>query len=92
MFARSSLRRNFLTASRCLSTRGTYVLPRAYSTAVKQLADLDASKLIITKSENPKPLVPPKDLVFGKTFTGMHAFGIVIRLFDTISENPQVAN
>lgn len=30
---------------------------------------MDASKLTITKTTNPKPLLAPKDLVFGKTFT-----------------------
>ncbi|KAJ5683227.1 Branched-chain-amino-acid aminotransferase [Penicillium macrosclerotiorum] len=37
--------------------------------AASQLAALDASKLTITKTETPKELTPPKDLVFGKTFT-----------------------
>ena len=35
-----------------------------------QLAALDASKLTVTKTQKPKEITPPKDLVFGKTFTG----------------------
>lgn len=40
------------------------------ASAASQLAALDASKLSITKTTTPKELTPPKDLVFGKTFTG----------------------
>lgn len=36
-----------------------------------QLAELDASKLQVTKTTSPKALTNPKDLVFGKEFTGM---------------------
>lgn len=36
-----------------------------------QAAGVDASKLTITKTTTPKELTPAKDLVFGKTFTGM---------------------
>jgi branched-chain amino acid aminotransferase len=39
------------------------------ASAASQLAALDASKLSITKTTTPKELTPPKDLVFGKTFT-----------------------
>ncbi|RHZ73433.1 branched-chain-amino-acid transaminase bat2 [Aspergillus turcosus] len=41
----------------------------ASSAPASQLAGLDPSKLTITKTTTPKELLPPKDLVFGKTFT-----------------------
>lgn len=41
--------------------------------AASQLSALDASKLTVTKTSTPKELTPNKDLVFGKTFTGMNA-------------------
>lgn len=47
----------------------SYTAPAAVSS---QLAGLDASKLTITKTTTPKELLPPQDLVFGKTFTGKH--------------------
>ncbi|KFY12541.1 hypothetical protein V492_03814 [Pseudogymnoascus sp. VKM F-4246] len=40
---------------------------RLYSTS--KLAEMDASKLTITKTTTPKEIVPPKDLIFGHTFT-----------------------
>lgn len=40
------------------------------SAAASQLAGLDASKLTISKTSTPKEITSPKDLVFGKTFTG----------------------
>ncbi|GMF80908.1 unnamed protein product [Aspergillus oryzae] len=36
-----------------------------------RLAGIDPSKLTVTKTSSPKELTPAKDLVFGKTFTGM---------------------
>lgn len=39
--------------------------------AASQLPGLDASKLTVTKTSTPKEITPPKDLIFGKTFTGM---------------------
>jgi branched-chain amino acid aminotransferase len=38
--------------------------------ATPQLPGLDSSKLTITKTTTPKELIPPEQLVFGKTFTG----------------------
>ena len=38
--------------------------------SIDQLPDLDPSKLSITKSITPKKLVPPEELLFGRTFTG----------------------
>ncbi|KAJ6164291.1 hypothetical protein N7470_002963 [Penicillium chermesinum] len=37
--------------------------------SVAQLAALDPSKLTVTKTQSPKKLTPPNELVFGKTFT-----------------------
>lgn len=42
----------------------------ASAASAAQLPGLDASKLTVTKTSTPKELTPPKDLVFGKTFTG----------------------
>lgn len=42
---------------------------RFYSQA-SQLRALDASKLSITKTQSPKALTKPEELVFGKEFTG----------------------
>jgi branched-chain amino acid aminotransferase len=42
---------------------------RTYSTEAR-LADIEPSKLSITKTTTPKELVPPNELVFGRTFTG----------------------
>lgn len=39
-----------------------------------QLAGLDASKLTVSKTKTPKELINNKDLVFGKTFTGMRLY------------------
>lgn len=41
-----------------------------------QLAGLDASKLTVSKTQTPKELIPNKDLVFGKTFTGMRLYSV----------------
>lgn len=48
----------------------TRLWQRSYSTVASQLAALDASKLSVTKTSTPKEITSPKDLVFGKTFTG----------------------
>ncbi|KAI5810146.1 putative branched-chain-amino-acid transaminase [Peziza echinospora] len=69
MFSGTRLARNFRPISRCLLNKAAPTFPRAYSTALKQLAELDASKLQITKTSSPKELIPPEQLVFGKTFT-----------------------
>ncbi|RDW71987.1 putative branched-chain-amino-acid transaminase [Coleophoma crateriformis] len=42
---------------------------KAESASTAQLHELDASKLTITKTTTPKELVPPSELVFGRTFT-----------------------
>jgi branched-chain amino acid aminotransferase len=39
--------------------------------SIKHLPGLDSSKLSITKTTTPKNLVPPEELIFGRTFTGM---------------------
>src|SRR5947209_18131603 len=38
---------------------------------LSKLPGLDASKLSITKTITPKKIVPPEELVFGRTFTGL---------------------
>lgn len=48
-------------------TSSSTMAARLYSTS--KLAEMDASKLTITKTTTPKELIPPKDLVFGHTFT-----------------------
>lgn len=47
----------------------TMPMGRFYSQA-SQLPGLDASKLSITKTQSPKALQKPEELVFGKEFTG----------------------
>jgi branched-chain amino acid aminotransferase len=39
--------------------------------SLSKLPGLDASKLSITETITPKKIVPPEDLVFGRTFTGL---------------------
>jgi hypothetical protein len=55
-------------------TRAAPYARRSYSIhadhAAPTLQELNASKLTITRTTNPKPILPPEDLVFGKTFTG----------------------
>lgn len=46
---------------------------RFYSAAASQLRPLDASKLSITKTQSPKTLSRPEDLIFGNKFTGTYA-------------------
>ncbi|RDW66220.1 putative branched-chain-amino-acid transaminase [Coleophoma cylindrospora] len=42
---------------------------KAESASTAQLQELDASKLTVTKTTTPRELVPPSELVFGRTFT-----------------------
>jgi branched-chain amino acid aminotransferase len=51
-------------------SRSYSIQAKAASTA--KLQDIDLSKLSITKTTTPKELVPPNELVFGRTFTGSH--------------------
>jgi hypothetical protein len=39
--------------------------------SLSKLPGLDASKLSITNTITPKKIVPPEELVFGRTFTGL---------------------
>ena len=48
---------------------------QAESASTIKLQDIDPSKLSITKTTTPKGLVPPNELVFGRTFTGMFKDG-----------------
>lgn len=41
--------------------------------ALKKLPKMDASQLTIQKTESPKDILPPEELVFGRTFTGVCA-------------------
>ncbi|KAJ5907943.1 Branched-chain-amino-acid aminotransferase [Penicillium taxi] len=51
-------------------TIASRLLQKSFSaTTAAQLAQLDASKLTVTKTQTPKTITPPKELVFGKTFT-----------------------
>jgi hypothetical protein len=61
----SLLRRSFASTS----WRSRSVL-QADEDTLSKLPGLDASKLSITKTITPKKIVPPEDLVFGRTFTG----------------------
>lgn len=73
---------NGLPVSRALplqSLAATRLWQRSYSAAASQLAGLDASKLDVTKTSTPKEITSPKDLVFGKTFTGMLGLGQWLR-------------
>lgn len=46
-------------------------LTRAYSVQVpKKLPDIDASKLTVTRTQTPKEMLKPEELVFGRTFSG----------------------
>ena len=40
---------------------------------LSKLPGLDASKLSITQTITPKKIVPPEELIFGRTFTGLFA-------------------
>lgn len=48
-------------------TTNSPLTQRLYST--RKMAEMDASKLTITKTTTPKELTPPKELVFGNKFT-----------------------
>lgn len=40
---------------------------------IARLPDINLDALSITKATTPKPVLPPEELVFGRTFTGKHA-------------------
>jgi hypothetical protein len=53
-------------------TAAVWASVKEYSTeSGATLASIDPSKLSITRTTTPKELLPPKDLVFGQSFTGM---------------------
>jgi hypothetical protein len=54
----------------------------ATRTAADQLPGLDPAKLAVTRTSTPKEPTPPRDLVFGKTFTGKLPANGVIRYHD----------
>lgn len=43
---------------------------QAQEDALKALPDIDPKSLTVTESTTPKQIVPPEELVFGRTFTG----------------------
>lgn len=52
-------------------------ISRSYSSlpgeeALAALPDIDPSKLEVTLCKIPKDLVPPEELIFGRTFTGIY--------------------
>ncbi|KUJ20776.1 branched-chain-amino-acid aminotransferase [Mollisia scopiformis] len=55
--------------SRLLATCMRAYSIEATSASTIKLQDIDPSKLSITKTKTPKELVPPNELVFGRTFT-----------------------
>lgn len=80
---------NGLPVSRALPLRSlaaNQLWQRSYSAAASQLAGLDASKLQFTKTSTPKEITSPKDLVFGKTFTGMAWLGLECGSYTTLGE------
>jgi branched-chain amino acid aminotransferase len=67
-------------APRVQSIRANRLWQRSFSatSAAFDAAKLDASKLTITKTTSPKELSPAKDLVFGRSFTGMDIRGSML--------------
>ena len=94
MIQRVLLRPLAATTTKPLSqvpTRSTLVQPlsrRLYSIqseqdALKRLPDIDPSKLTVTETTTPKKLLPPEELVFGRTFTGTQLNNYQASLFLT---------
>ena len=75
-WARQCMRR-----SRANLLSGTFIqreLQRSYSiqsseNAIAQLPGIDPEALSILKTTTPKELLPPHELVFGRTFTGKYS-------------------
>ena len=66
---------SFLRQSSRLSQLSSRARTRCYSLKVdtsssQDVAGLDPAQLSIAKSTTPKDLLPPEELVFGRTFTG----------------------
>lgn len=66
--------RSFLRTT-CQPKRFYSLQPEAASTSKPQ--DIDASRLTVEETKNPKPLLKNEELIFGQTFTGQcsHGFG-----------------
>lgn len=45
--------------------------------ALAKLPGIDPSKLEITNATTGKDIVPPEELVFGRTFTGTHRYALI---------------
>ncbi|KAH0603631.1 uncharacterized protein H6S33_007290 [Morchella sextelata] len=59
-----------LRTSLLRAPRMTFGLTRAYSVQTsKKLPDIDASKLTVTRTQTPKEMLKPEELVFGRTFS-----------------------
>jgi len=67
-----------------LPSLSSYRSRRWYSIEPEQnplkLEELDPSKLQITRTTTAKELVPPQDLVFGRTFSGMPTYLLLFQL------------
>jgi branched-chain amino acid aminotransferase len=57
--------------SRLIATTWRSYSIQAESASTIKLQEIDPSKLTVQKTTTPKELVPPNELVFGRTFTGM---------------------
>ena len=65
---RRSLLLQTSSAQRC---RRAYSIHADAPSGVK-IQDIDPTKLSITKTTTPKDLLPPRELLFGRNFTGMY--------------------
>jgi len=70
MFRQFAPRKAFRQSpSRLIATARRVYSIQAESASIIKLQDIDPSRLSIQKSTTPKELVPPNELVFGRTFT-----------------------
>lgn len=66
-FIRPAVRSSKLS---CSSRNRRWYSIHADAASATKLAEIDPSKLSIQKTATPKDLLPPEELVFGRTFTG----------------------
>lgn len=59
-----------LLRSSLLRAAVPHTVSRAYSAPAHRVAELDAGKLVVTKTQTPKAMLKPEELVFGRTFSG----------------------
>lgn len=74
--ARAELPSACTAPSRC---RRFYSI-QAQEDSIARLPGIDPSKLSITSSTTPKEIVPPQELVFGRTFTGNHTANLQVTM------------